>query len=120
VYEIWRSSKIDFNSEAGTDITTSVKVGEMKPLSKVEAGVVVNRSSKEKLFIEADQPYTFAVKLLKIERDQAGNLVAKLTNFIPPEVLKGPDDQYTFVSPEMQGVNVKRVSRSERLAALKE
>lgn len=118
VYEIWRSSKIQFNSEAGSDVTTSVKVGEIKPLSNIEASVVVNRSSKEQLSIETGQPYTFAVKLLKLERDPAGNLVTKLTNFTPPEVLKGPDDQFTFATPNMQGVVLKTIPPSERLTVL--
>jgi hypothetical protein len=120
VYEVWRSSKMDFNSETGTDITTSVKVGEVKPISKAEGSLTVNRTAKEKLSINGDQPYAFAVKLLKLERDPAsGNLSVRLTNFTPPVVTQGPDDQYTFVDENMQGVAVKRVPKIQRLSALK-
>ena len=120
VYEVWRSSKMEFNSETGTDITTSVKVGEVKPISKAEGSLTVNRTAKEKLSITGDQPYAFAVKLLKLERDpSSGNLSVKLTNFTPPTVTQGPDDQYTFVDENMQGLVVKSVPRIERLSVLK-
>jgi len=119
VYEVWRSSKIDFNSETGTDITASVKVGEIKPISKAEGSLSVNRTAKEKLTVNGDQPYAFAVKLLKIERDPgSGNLSAKLTNFTPPDVVKGPDDQYIYVSEDMQGLVVKSVPSDQRLQML--
>jgi len=88
-YEIWSSSKIDFSSDTGTDITTSVNVGEIKPISKAEGSLTIKRTSKETLSISADQPYAFAVKLMKIERNaENGNLTARLTNFKSPSVTK--------------------------------
>jgi hypothetical protein len=120
VYEVWRSSSIDFSSDTGTDITTSVKVNEIKPISKAEGSLVVKRTAKETLKVTGNQPYAFAVKLLKLQRDpQNGNLSAVLTQFTPPDVVKGPDDEYTFVSEDMQGVAVKRVSPLLREQALK-
>jgi len=120
VYEVWRSSKIDFSSETGTDITTSINVGEIKPISKAEASFVMNRTAKEKLTISGDQPYAFAVKLLKIERDpNTGNLSAKLTNFTPPDVTKSPDDRFTFADENMQGIAIHSIPSSLRLKELK-
>jgi hypothetical protein len=118
-YEVWSSSKIDFSSDTGTDITASVKVGEVQPISSGSGSLTIKRTSKETLSISADQPYTFAVKLMKIERDPAnGNLKASLGNFKSPSVTKGPDDQYVFVTDEMQGIAPKRVPPAERLSAL--
>jgi hypothetical protein len=118
-YEVWRSSSINFDSETKTDVTTSLKVGDVKPISKAEVALTVDRTAKEKLTVSGDQPYAFAVKLLKLERDpESGNLSVKLTDFKPPDVLKGPDDQNVFVDEGMEGITVKRVPKIQRLAVL--
>jgi len=118
VYEVWRSSKIDMSSESGTDITASVGVKEMKQISKAEGKLIVKRTDKNALSIEADQPYAFAVKLLKLVKKPDGNIDLLATGFKPPQVTKSPDDQYTFATEEMQGITPKPVPRAERLAAL--
>jgi hypothetical protein len=118
--EVWRSSQIELDSESGTDITTSIKVGEVKPISKAEGSFALNRSTKEKLTVTGDQPYAFSVKLAKIERNPtSGNLTLKITNFHPPEILQGPDDQVTFASDSMQNFAPIRAPKSQRLAILK-
>jgi len=103
VYETWRTSKLKITAEAGKDVTSSLSVGELKPLlSDGKFNFTYKRTSKSELEISGDNFYVFAVRTAKLKpTPNSDSFAIEVTEFLYPKEwgIKGGDLRYAAPIP---------------------
>ena len=98
VYEILRSNKMAIKTTDGSDIDASLKVGEIKPVSKAELGLVYKKTKTSELELAGDRYYVFAVRVgaLVPGGGMAGVRFDQLNFKVPGGTIKAvSDDSYS-------------------------
>jgi hypothetical protein len=102
IYEVYSSPKLKIASDSSSDVSATIKVGEVKPVASANGKFEVKRTTKSVLEVSGDHPYAFAIRTARVLEHPTvkGSYVLDVTDYPVPSTVKAlGTDPYKYTAP---------------------